>query len=93
MGSRALHDRLEPAEPHRDQLPNTGLSIRPFVDHREPLCLVRAQRQNASGRVRSANHLTTKSRLRFVEIDGHRAGVFCRSRWVAARFGERASSP
>jgi hypothetical protein len=27
-------------------LPNTGLSIRPFVDHREPLCLVRAQRQN-----------------------------------------------
>ena len=41
-----LHDRLEPAEPHRDQLPNTGLSIRPFVDHREPLCLVRAQRQN-----------------------------------------------
>ena len=46
MGSCALHDRLEPAEPHRDQLPNTGLSIRPFVDHREPLCLVRAQRQN-----------------------------------------------
>ena len=46
MGSRALHDRLEPAEPHRDQLPNTGLPIRPFVDHREPLCLVRAQRQN-----------------------------------------------
>ena len=42
MGSCALHDRLEPAEPHRDQLPNTGLSIRPFVDHREPLCLVRA---------------------------------------------------
>ena len=46
MGSCALHDRLEPAEPHRDQLPNTGLPIRPFVDHREPLCLVRAQRQN-----------------------------------------------
>src|SRR5215510_4426810 len=46
MGSCALHDRLEPAEPHRDQFPNTGLSIRPFVDHREPLCLVRAQRQN-----------------------------------------------
>ena len=46
MGSGALHDRLEPAEPHRDQLPNTGLSIRPFVDHREPFCLVRAQRQN-----------------------------------------------
>ena len=34
MGRCALHDRLEPAEPHRDQLPNTGLSIRPFVDHR-----------------------------------------------------------
>ena len=31
MGSRALHDRLEPAEPHPDQFPNTGLSIRPFV--------------------------------------------------------------
>ena len=46
MGSRALHDRLKPAEPHPDQFPNTGLSIRPFVDHREPLCLVRAQRQN-----------------------------------------------
>ena len=46
MGSRALHDRLEPAEPHLDQFPYTGLSIRPFVDHREPLCLVRAQRQN-----------------------------------------------
>src|SRR6516225_9982687 len=46
MGSFALHDRLEPAEPHRDQFPNTGPSIRPFVDHREPLCLVRAQRQN-----------------------------------------------
>ena len=39
VGSCALHDRLEPAEPHRDQLPNTGLSIRPFIDHREPLCL------------------------------------------------------
>ena len=46
MGSRALHDRLEPAEPHPDQFPNTGLSIRPFVDHREPLRRVRAQRQN-----------------------------------------------
>ena len=46
MGSCALHDRLEPAEPHPDQFPNTGLSIRPFVDHREPLRLVRAQRQN-----------------------------------------------
>jgi hypothetical protein len=46
MGSCALHDCLEPAEPHRDQLPNTGVSSRPFVDHREPLCLVRAQRQN-----------------------------------------------
>ena len=46
MGSRALHDRLKPAEPHPDQFPNTGLSIRPFVDHREPLRLVRAQRQN-----------------------------------------------
>ena len=46
MGSCALHDRLEPAEPHRDQFPNTGLSIRPFVDHSEPLRLVRAQRQN-----------------------------------------------
>ena len=46
MGSRALHDRLEPAEPHLDQFPYTGLSIRPFVDHREPLRLVRAQRQN-----------------------------------------------
>ena len=46
MGSRALHDRLEPAEPHPDQFPNTGLSIRPFVDHCEPLRLVRAQRQN-----------------------------------------------
>ncbi|HEV3060281.1 MAG TPA: hypothetical protein VGY48_18710, partial [Vicinamibacterales bacterium] len=34
MGSCALHDRLEPAEPHPDQFPNTGLSIRPFVDHR-----------------------------------------------------------
>ena len=43
MGSRALHDRLEPAEPDPDQFPNTGLSIRPFVDHREPLYLVRAQ--------------------------------------------------
>src|ERR1700751_2571170 len=32
MGSCVLHNRLEPAEPHRDQLPNTGLSIRPFVD-------------------------------------------------------------
>ena len=39
MGSRALHDRLEPAEPHLDQFPYTGLSIRPFVDHREPLRL------------------------------------------------------
>ena len=28
MGSCALYDRLEPAEPHRDQFPNTGLSIR-----------------------------------------------------------------
>jgi len=28
MGSCALHDRLEAAEPHRDQFPNTGLSIR-----------------------------------------------------------------
>ena len=46
MGSRALHDRLEPAEPHPDQFPNTGLSIRPFVDHREPLRLVRTQWQN-----------------------------------------------
>ena len=46
MGSCALHDRLEPAEPHLDQFPYTGLSIRPFVDHREPLRLVRAQRQN-----------------------------------------------
>ena len=46
MDSFALLDRLEPAEPHRDQLPNTGLSIRPFVDDREPLCLVQAQRQN-----------------------------------------------
>ena len=46
MSSCALHDRLEPAESHRDQLPNTDLSIRPFVDHREPLCLVPAQRQN-----------------------------------------------
>ena len=44
MGSRALHDRLEPAEPHLDQFPNTGLSIRPFVDRREPLRLVRAER-------------------------------------------------
>ena len=26
MGSCALHDRLEPAEPYRDQCPNTGLS-------------------------------------------------------------------
>ena len=42
----ALHDRLEPAEPHPDQFPTTGPSIRPFVDHREPLCLVRVQRQN-----------------------------------------------
>ena len=32
MGSRALPDRLEPSEPHPDQFPNTGLSIRPFVD-------------------------------------------------------------
>ena len=39
MGSRALHDRLEPDEPHPNQFPNTGLSIRPFVDHREPLRL------------------------------------------------------
>ena len=31
MGSRALHDRLEPAEPHPDQFPSTGLSVRPFV--------------------------------------------------------------
>ena len=46
MGSCALHDRLEPAEPYRDQFANTGVSIRPFVDHREPLPLVRAQRQN-----------------------------------------------
>src|SRR5580692_57520 len=46
MGSCALHDRLEPAEPHPDQFLNTGLSIRPFVDHREPLRLVWAQRQN-----------------------------------------------
>src|SRR5215469_8286396 len=46
LGSRALHDRLEPAEPHPNQFPNTGLSIRPFVDHREPLRLFRAQRQN-----------------------------------------------
>ena len=30
MGRCALHYRLEPAEPHRDQLPNTGLSIRPL---------------------------------------------------------------
>ena len=29
-GSCALHDRLEPAEPHPDQFPNTGLSIRPL---------------------------------------------------------------
>ena len=36
MGSCALHDRLEPAEPYRDQFANTGVSIRPFVDHREP---------------------------------------------------------
>ena len=43
IGSCAL---LEPAEPHPDQFPNTGLSIRPFVDHGEPLRLVRAQRQN-----------------------------------------------
>ena len=50
MGSCALHDRLEAAEPHPDQFPNTGLSIRPFVDHREPLRLVRAQRQNDSER-------------------------------------------
>ena len=34
MGSCALHDRLEPAEPYRDQFPNTGLHIRRFVDHR-----------------------------------------------------------
>ena len=46
MGSCALHDRLKPAEPHPDQFPNIGLSIRPFVDHREPLRLVWAQRQN-----------------------------------------------
>src|SRR6202048_2275674 len=26
MGSCALYDRLEPAEPHPDQFPNTGLS-------------------------------------------------------------------
>jgi hypothetical protein len=26
MGICALHDRLEPAEPHPDQFPNTGLS-------------------------------------------------------------------
>ena len=45
-GQCALHNRLEPAEPHRDQFPSTGLSIRPLVDHREPLRLVRAQRQN-----------------------------------------------
>jgi hypothetical protein len=38
-GWLCLRDRLEPAEPHRDQFPNTGLSIRSFVDHREPLCL------------------------------------------------------
>jgi len=44
MGTCALHDRLKPAESHLDQFPNTGLSIRPFVDHREPLRLVRAQR-------------------------------------------------
>jgi hypothetical protein len=31
VGSRALHDRLEPAEPHRDQFPNAGLSIRPSI--------------------------------------------------------------
>src|SRR5262244_1793000 len=42
----ALHDRLEPAEPHPDQFPNSGLSFYPLVDHREPLRLVRAQRQN-----------------------------------------------
>jgi hypothetical protein len=36
VGSCALHSRLEPAAPHPDQFPNTGLSIRPFVDHREP---------------------------------------------------------
>ena len=46
MGSCALHDRLEPAESHPDRFPNTGPSIRPFVDHREPLCHVRVQRQN-----------------------------------------------
>src|SRR6478672_10389361 len=39
-------ERLEPAEPHPDQFPNTGLPIRPFVDHREPLRRARAQRQN-----------------------------------------------
>src|SRR6202045_2807736 len=37
---------FKPAEPHPDQFPNIGLSIRPFVDHREPLRLVWAQRQN-----------------------------------------------
>src|ERR1700720_3840034 len=37
MGSCALHDRLEAAEPHPDKFPTTGLFIRPFLDHREPL--------------------------------------------------------
>ena len=57
MGSRALHDRLEPAEPHLDQFPYTGLSIRPFVDWSWQYYVVESMKsQEFSGAILMESH-------------------------------------